>query len=67
MTLPFLHDIFTVIKFFFGLGALFTLLGMGLLFVWFFLRAIVGYALRDQPADRYVPLRKLFLDDAHHG
>jgi hypothetical protein len=65
--LSFLHDIFTVIKFFFGLGALFTLLGMGLLLVWFFLRAIVGYALRGQPADRYVPLRKLFLDAGNHG
>ena len=65
--LSFLHTVFTVIKFFFGLGALFTLLGMGLLFVWFFLRAIVGYALRHQPQDRYVPLRKLFLDAAHHG
>lgn len=62
MILAFLHDLFTVIKFFFGLGALFALLGMGLLLLWFFLRVIVGYALRDQPADRYVPLRKLFLD-----
>ena len=60
--LAFLHDVFTVIKFFFGLGALFTLIGMGLLFLWFFLRAIVGYVLRDQPADRCLLLRKLFLD-----
>ena len=67
MILAFLHDVFTVIKFFFGLGALFTLIGMGLVFLWFFLRAIVGYALRDQPADRYLPLRKLFLDTANHG
>ncbi len=65
--LSFLYDIFTVIKFFFGLGALFTLLGMGLLLVWFFLRAILGYALRDQPADRYIPLRKLFPGAANHG
>jgi len=60
--LAFLHDVFTVIKFFFGLGALVTLIGMGLLCLWFFLRAVVGYALRNRPADRYVPLRGLFLD-----
>ena len=67
MILAFLHDVFTVIKFFFGLGALFTLIGMGFVFLWFFLRAIVGYALRHQPADQYLPLRKLFLDTANHG
>lgn len=61
MILAVLYDIFTMIKFFFGLGALFTLMGIGLLLLWFFLRVIVGYALRHQPADRYVPLRKLFL------
>ena len=65
--LAFLSDVFTVIKFFFGLGALFTLIGMGLVLLWFFLRAIVGYALRHQPRDRYVPLRKLFLDAAYHA
>ena len=62
MILAFLYDVFTVVKFFFGLGALIALLGMGLLFLWFLLRAIVGYTLRDQPADRCVPLRKLFLE-----
>ena len=62
MILGFLYDVFTVIKLFFGLGALVGLIGIGLLFLWFFLRAIVVYALRRQPADRYVPLRKLFCD-----
>ena len=62
MILGFLYDVFTVIKFFFGLGALVGLIGIGLLFLWFFLRAIIVYALRRQPADRYVPLRKLFCD-----
>ena len=62
MILGFLYDVFTVVKFFFGLGALVGLIGIGLLFLWFFLRAIVVYALRRQPADWYVPLRKLFLD-----
>jgi hypothetical protein len=37
-------------------------MGIGLLFLWFFLRAVVVHALRRQPADRYIPLRKLFLD-----
>jgi len=49
-------------KFLFGLGALFGLLGIGLVLLWFALRALVGYVLRAQPADRYVALRKLFLD-----
>jgi hypothetical protein len=62
LILEFLYDIFKVIKFFFGLGALVGLIGIGLLFIWFFLRAVVAYALRGQPANRYVPLRKLFLD-----
>ena len=62
MILEFLYDVFKVIKFFFGLGALVGLIGIGLLFLWFFLRVIVVRALRRQPADRYVPLRKLFLD-----
>ncbi len=62
MILEFLSDVFRVIKFFFGLGALCALLGIGLVLLWFALRVVVGYALRGQPADRYVPLRKLFLD-----
>lgn len=60
--LGFLADVFHVIKFCFGLGAFFTLLGIGLVLLWFALRIVVGYALRGQPADRYVPLRKVFLD-----
>jgi hypothetical protein len=62
LILGFLYDVFTVIKFFFGLGALVGLIGLGLLFLWCFLRAVVVHALRRQPADRYIPLRKLFLD-----
>ena len=62
MILEFLYGLFKVIKFFFGLGALVGLIGLGLLFLWFFLRAVVVHTLRRQPADRYVPLRKLFLD-----
>ena len=54
----FLH----VMKFFFGLGALVGLIGIGLVLLWFALRVVVGYALCGQPVDRYVPLRKLFLD-----
>ena len=62
MILGFLYDVFQVIKFFFGLGALVGLIGIGLVFLWFALRVVVRYALCGQPVDRYVPLRKLFLD-----
>lgn len=62
MIVAFLYDIFSVMKFFFGLGALFGLIGIGLVLLWFFLRVLVVYALRRQPADQYVPLRKLFLE-----
>jgi hypothetical protein len=62
LILGFLYDVFQVIKFFFGLGALVGLIGIGLLFLWFFLRAVVVHALWRQPADQYIPLRKLFLD-----
>jgi hypothetical protein len=62
LILGFLADIFHIMKFLFGLGALFGLLGIGLVLLWFALRTLVGYALRAQPVDRYVALRKLFLD-----
>ena len=62
MILEFLYEVFKVIKFFFGLGALAGLISIGLVFLWFALRVVVRYVLRGQPADRYVPLRKLFLD-----
>lgn len=62
MILTFLHDIFAVTKIFFGLGALVGLLGIGLLSVWFVLRALVIRILRGQPINRYLPLRKLFLE-----
>jgi hypothetical protein len=57
----FLHDVFSVFKFFFGLGALFALLGIGIALGWFALRFIVQRLLRGQPAERYAGLRKLFL------
>jgi hypothetical protein len=62
LIVAFLHDVFAIVKFLFGLGALFALLGIGLLFLWFLMRAIVGYALRGQPAHRYPYLRKFFLE-----
>jgi hypothetical protein len=62
LILGFLADIFRIMKFLFGLGALFGLIGIGLVLLWFALRALVGYALRAQPADRCLALRKLFLD-----
>ena len=59
--LEFLSAVFKVIKFFFGLGALAGLMSIGLVLLWFALRIVVRYALRGQPVDRYIPLRKLFL------
>jgi len=62
LILGFLYEVFTVVKFFFGLGALVGLIGLGLVFLWFALRVVVRYALCGQPVDRYVLLQKLFLD-----
>jgi hypothetical protein len=62
LILGFLSDVFRIMKFLFGLGALFGLIGIGLVLLWFALRALIGYALRAQPTDRYLALRKLFLD-----
>jgi hypothetical protein len=58
----FWHEVFSVFKFFFGLGALFTLLGIGAVLLWFALRLAVQRLLIRQPADRYAGLRKLFLE-----
>jgi uncharacterized membrane protein len=62
LILEFLSDVFRIMKFFFGLGALLALLSIGLVLLWFALRVVIGYALRGQPVDHYVSLRKLFLD-----
>lgn len=62
--MEFLHGVFTVIKFILGLGALATLLGIGLVLLWFALRLIVHFALRHQPPDRCPRLRQLFLEAA---
>lgn len=58
----FWHDVFTVFKFLFGLGALCALVGIGLVFCWFCLRLIVKRILIEQPIDRCPRLRKLFLE-----
>lgn len=57
-----LHDVFVVLKWLFGLGALMTLLGIGVVLLWFIARAVVARALRSRPADRFPILRKLFLE-----
>ncbi len=57
-----LHTIFVVFKFFFGLGALATLLGVGAGLVWFSLHFLVRVGLRHQPSDRFPLLRQLFLE-----
>ena len=57
-----LHDVFVVLKWFFGFGALLTLLGIGVMLLWFAARAVVVRVLRNQSADRFPVLRKLFLE-----
>jgi hypothetical protein len=56
----FLHDVFSVFKFLFGLGALFALLAIAAVLVWFCLRLVVRRLLVGQPAGRYAGIRKLF-------
>lgn len=62
MILEALHDVFVVLKVLFGLGALVTLLAIGVVLFWFVGRAIVGRALRGRLADRHPVLRRLFLE-----
>ena len=62
MILEALHDVFVVLKWFFGFGALMTLLGIGAVLLWFAAHAVVVRALRNQSADRFPVLRKLFLE-----
>jgi hypothetical protein len=62
MILEALHNVFTIVKFLFGLGALAGLLGIGLVLLWFLGRAVVRWVLRGQSAERYVAARKLFLE-----
>ena len=57
-----LYTIFVIFKFIFGLGALATLIGIGLGLVWFGLHLLVRFALRGKPADRFPLLRQLFLE-----
>ena len=57
-----LHDAFVVLKVLFGLGALLTLLAIGLVLLWFIGRAFAVRALSVRPADRHRALRKLFLE-----
>ena len=57
-----LHDIFVVLKFFFGLGALLTLLGIGIVLLWFILHHIARLVLRNQPSSRYQRIRQVFLE-----
>ena len=62
MILTALHDVFVVLKWLFGFGALMALLGIGLVLLWFIARAVVVRVLRSQSADRFPVLRKLFLE-----
>jgi len=57
-----LHAIFGIFKFIFGLGALFGLLGVGLVLLWFIGHITLRLALRNQPSACCAGLRKLFLE-----
>lgn len=57
-----LHGIFEICKFFFGLGALVALLGIGFLMLWFLGHVVLRLALRNQPSDCCTGLRRLFLE-----
>jgi hypothetical protein len=58
----FLQSIVAVCKFVFGLGALLTLVGIGLLLLWYCLRVRALRLLAGQPPERSSFLRKLFLE-----
>jgi hypothetical protein len=58
----FWSTVFMVFKFIFGLGALCTLIGLGLVLGWFLIRFLVKRALIGQPASQCPHLRKLFLE-----
>lgn len=62
-----LYGLFVVFKYIFGLGALLALLGIGALLAWFVLHLIVRFSLRNQPADRCLWLRQLFLESPHRA
>ena len=57
-----LHVIFVVFKFIMGLGALVTLLGIGVGLLWFILHILARLGLRNQPSERFPRLRQLFLE-----
>lgn len=56
------HGVFTVFKFFMGLGALAALLGIGLLLLWYFGHIVVQSVSSGQPPERPSGVRKLFLE-----
>lgn len=57
-----LHVILGVFKFILGLGALATLLGIGVGLLWFVLHILVRLGLRNQPSHRFPRLRQIFLE-----
>ncbi len=62
-----LYGLFVVFKYIFGLGALLGLVGIGAMLLWFALHVIVRFGLRNQPADRCLWLRQLFLETAQRA
>jgi hypothetical protein len=62
-----LYGLFAVFKYIFGLGALLGLLGIGAMLLWFVLHLMVRFGLRNQPADRCLWLRQLFLETPYRA
>lgn len=60
--MEFLHGILAVCKFIFGVGALLTLLGIGAILLWFFLRFLAQRCGTGRTAARDSLLRKFLLD-----
>jgi hypothetical protein len=60
--MEFLHGVFTVFKFVFGLGALCGLIAISLMLLWFLLHVIARQALHGQAVDRGSCVQKLFLE-----
>lgn len=63
MIVSFLWDIFHVVKFVFGLGALGALLGLAGLLLWFVGHAVVRCLVQHQPRCVHPLLRKFFLEE----
>lgn len=56
------HEVFLVVKFFFGLGALGGLLGIGVIFLWFSVRIFLGSYSSREGSQKNQAIRKVFFE-----